>query len=84
MQEKKFIKTPDINLASTLLTFGYDIKGMTASEFKQGQYIFFFDDTEQIREKIKAFHAEQARCEPMALFRARRQILREIKNGTNS
>ncbi len=68
-----FIKTPDTNLAATLLTLGYFIDAMDNSNPKK--VIFLFKKTDQLVKDIKAYWNNQLEVNPRDLSMARTELL---------
>ncbi len=71
-----FIKTPDTNLAATLLTLGYYVDGIDNSNPKK--VIFYFVKTPQLVEHIQLYWKDKLEVNPRDLALARREILSRI------
>jgi len=74
------IKTPDTNLAATLLTLGYYIDGMDNSNPKK--VIFYFVKTPQLVAHIEAYWKDELNVNPRDLAYARKEILARLHEGT--
>lgn len=78
MKEKKFIKTSDVDLASTLYTLGYPIAGIHPTGIGE-QMDFYLDESEEIRNRMADYWAGKLRVEPRELLLNRREILYRMK-----
>jgi hypothetical protein len=83
MEDKRLIKTPDIDIAATLLTLGYPIDGIFYSGIGDKMDFYFSDDIE-IRNVINDYHAKKLRVEPSALLWSRKEIISRMKNETRT
>lgn len=83
-----FIKTDDIDLASTLFHLGFVIDGIypTGTKTRYGKEIvqFYFMSNEQIRQAMIDYHQRKLRVEPSELFNARKAILTKIRDEKSS
>ena len=82
--DKKYIKTSDIEMASTLFTLGIPIDGIYASNNinPAGEPImeFYFIEDEKTLETIKAYRQRELLVEPSLLLFNRKEILSRMKN----
>ena len=78
MKEKKFIKTPDIDLASTLYTLGFSIAGINPTGIGE-QMDFYLDESPEIRKMIADYWGGLLRVEPRELLLNRREIISRMK-----
>ena len=76
--EKKFIKTSDIDLASTLYTIGFPIVGIHPTGAGE-QMDFYLEENEEIREAIADYWSAKLKVEPRNLILNRREILSRVK-----
>jgi hypothetical protein len=83
MEDKQYIKTPSIDIASTLLTLGYPIDGIYYSGVGETMD-FYFTDTPETRNTIQRYHAKELRVEPSALLWSRKEIISRMKNETRT
>jgi hypothetical protein len=82
--EVEYVKTSDLDLASTLYTVGFPIDGIYNSNRKTpfGEPImdFYFRDEERLRNAMNQYYRRTLRVEPSELFRNRKEILDRVKH----
>ena len=71
--DKPLIQISDINLASALLTLGFNILG--TDDLNPKQVYFYFDDTQAIKETIDLYWRNELKVNPQAMAYSRREIL---------
>lgn len=81
--EKQYIKTSNLDLASTLLASGVPIDGIYARG-QSGTYDFYFTETEELKKMIEDFWARRLRVEPQELLGARKEIITRMKENEES
>ena len=81
--EMELLKTPSLELATTLYVLGLPIKGIFPVE-NSNKMEFYFVDDERTKGLMEDYYARKLRVEPNELFWARREILTRMKNEANS
>lgn len=74
--DKPLIRISDINLASALLTLGFNILGTDNSD--PGRVYFFFADTQELKEAIDMYWRDELKVSPKSLAYSRREVLARI------
>lgn len=78
-----FIKTSDINLASTLYTIGFGIDGINPVG-NTSKMEFYFKKDDDVDRAISDFWSGRLRVEPNQLLRNRREIISRLKHEQKS
>lgn len=81
--EMPLLKTPSLELASTLYALGHPIKGI----YSIGNSLkmqFYFDDNDKIRQAMQDYFDRKLKVEPNELFWSRREIISRMKNDKGS
>lgn len=81
--EMKLLKTPSLELATTLYVLGLPIKGIFPVE-NSNKMEFYFEENEKVKSTMNDYYSRKLRVEPNELFWARREILTRMKNETNT
>jgi hypothetical protein len=76
--EKKFIKTSDIDLASTLYTMGFPIAGIYPTGIGE-KMDFYLEESNELNQAIGEYWKATLRVEPRELLINRREILIKMK-----
>ena len=84
MEEIKVIEIVDLNLASVLLTIGFDISGMGISPKNPSTKMFIFKETPELKTAMSDYVSRKLMVEPNALFYSRKQILKKIYDNPSS
>ena len=74
--DKPLIRISDVNLASALLTLGFNILGTDDHDPKR--IAFFFDDTQEAKQAIDMYWRDELKVSPKSLAYSRRDILSRI------
>lgn len=80
----KYVKTSDINMASTLLTLGFPIDGIHAKEGQIHVYDFYFAKSKELSKAIKDYWDKELRIEPLQLFSSRKDILTRMRDDAEN
>lgn len=77
--DKPYIKTSNLNMASTLYALGIPIDGVYYTG--EGEKMeFYFADSDVVRTAMKDYWDRKLRVEPTVLFWARKEIITRMKN----
>lgn len=78
--DKPLVKISDINLASTLLTLGFNILG--TDDLDPTRVYFYFDDTQAVKETIDLYWRNELKVNPQSFSYSRREVLSRIHQKT--
>lgn len=74
----EYVKTSDLDLASTLLSLGFPIDGIYFREHSDF-CDFYFKQSPTLDQTIKNYWARQLHVEPIMLFASRKEILTRMR-----
>lgn len=78
-----YIKTRDIECATTLFTLGIPIDGIYASNEKspgnEPIMLFYFRENDETQQKIKDYYDRKLKVEPVMLLLNRKEIINRMK-----
>lgn len=77
--EMNILRTFDLNLAATLFSLGFPIKGIHATG-NGDQMEFFFEEEDRLKQTINDFYDRKLRVEPNEIFWARKEIISRMMN----
>lgn len=83
MADKEYIKTPDIDLASTLYAVGIPIDGVFYSGIGD-KFDFYFLKNEATEKVMEDFRNRKLKVEPNLLFWSRKEIITRVKYEASS
>ena len=84
MEDRRYIKTSDIELATTLFTLGIPIDGIYASDRLSplGEPImeFYLREDARTLDLIRQYYARKLQVEPMILLLNRKEMVSRLKD----
>lgn len=83
-KEIEYLKTTDLNLASTLLALGFVIDAMDLKGINSKQYEFYFKRTHDLEKSVTNYWDRTLKVVPLDIFSARRELLTRLKNEPKS
>lgn len=75
------VKTPDVNLATTLLCLGFAIEGIDNSDSRKVQ--FYFKESDQLNQAINMYWKGQLMVDPKAMGSCRREVMTRLYEQNN-
>ena len=75
-KELPLIKTTDLNLASTLLSIGFEI--LTIDNRNPKRANFYFKKTPLLLQKIESYWNRELKVSPLDIFNSRKEILGRV------
>lgn len=84
MKEIDYIKTSDVDLATSLYTMGIPIDGIYATNeityLREPKMEFYFLDSPETKEAISDYYQRNLRLDPYMLFSNRKEIITRMKD----